>query len=398
MIGFAGAIAAGEEVVRSISIPRENWACSPTRSIICSSPPASREKERLYTVNLEEMVQARTHALRESEEKYRTLWKNVRWWFTGCCRTDGRSTSISSSKISPAARRTRPEHTGLLEEKVWLEDRPRVWPRHGPVSARREEFRAEYRILHPTASLCTSRPACRFYDENGRLFSVGGFLVNGTERHQLQEQIIQTEELRTLSEISARLAHEIRNPLVVAGGFSAASCRASPSPIRRGKRPDHRAAVHAWRRSSSRCWVYLKPFEPYAPSRPLNNLVLEVVNDQQDLFTASMCTSTCTSRPNSPISWTRISPSGPWQTSSWPAGLCQPEQTLEVRTYAGERNAHLEMSLRGVRLSQDDSNISSIPSRPPLIAPRCSIFHGQDDHHKTRDWSNSGGRTETWSC
>jgi len=36
----------------------------------------------------------------------------------------------------------------------------------------------------------------------------------------LQEQLIQTEGVKTISEVSARLAHEIRNPLVCAGGFA----------------------------------------------------------------------------------------------------------------------------------------------------------------------------------
>jgi signal transduction histidine kinase len=37
---------------------------------------------------------------------------------------------------------------------------------------------------------------------------------------KLQERALRTEEIRILGEISARVAHEIRNPLVTAGGFS----------------------------------------------------------------------------------------------------------------------------------------------------------------------------------
>ena len=57
-------------------------------------------------------------------------------------------------------------------------------------------------------------------DEEGNVESVDGFMLNVTDRHSLEQQVIQTEELRTLSEISERLAHEIRNPLVAAGGFA----------------------------------------------------------------------------------------------------------------------------------------------------------------------------------
>jgi len=45
-------------------------------------------------------------------------------------------------------------------------------------------------------------------------------MLDITELKQLQERAMRTEEIRILGEISARMAHEIRNPLSVAGGFA----------------------------------------------------------------------------------------------------------------------------------------------------------------------------------
>jgi signal transduction histidine kinase len=57
-------------------------------------------------------------------------------------------------------------------------------------------------------------------DEEGRVKWIDGIMMDISELKKLQERALRTEELRILGEISARVAHEIRNPLVTAGGFS----------------------------------------------------------------------------------------------------------------------------------------------------------------------------------
>ena len=47
-----------------------------------------------------------------------------------------------------------------------------------------------------------------------------GIVLDVTARKELQEKIVQAEELETLSQVSARLAHEIRNPLTSVGGLT----------------------------------------------------------------------------------------------------------------------------------------------------------------------------------
>lgn len=62
--------------------------------------------------------------------------------------------------------------------------------------------------------------AIPYRDEQGRVQWIDGTMVDITELKRLQEKAIRTEEIRILGEVSARLAHEIRNPLATAGGFA----------------------------------------------------------------------------------------------------------------------------------------------------------------------------------
>ena len=57
-------------------------------------------------------------------------------------------------------------------------------------------------------------------DDQGQIKWIDGIMLDITELKKLQERDLQTEEIRVLGEISARFAHEIRNPLTVAGGFA----------------------------------------------------------------------------------------------------------------------------------------------------------------------------------
>ena len=50
--------------------------------------------------------------------------------------------------------------------------------------------------------------------------SVDGIIIDISQRVKFQEQLVQSEGLKTVAEVSARLAHEIRNPLMSAGGFA----------------------------------------------------------------------------------------------------------------------------------------------------------------------------------
>ncbi len=170
----------------------------------------------------EALVRQRTAELVESEEKYRTLVENV---------------PLVVYRLSPAGEvifinQFAEVLTGyspvdiLRDSRVWDEavhdeDRPRVMEQRRKAYVQRRELMVEYRIVHRDGYLVyVVEHAIPFEVPGGDVTSVDGIIMDVTGRVKLQEKLIQTEGIRTISEVSARLAHEIRNPLVSAGGFA----------------------------------------------------------------------------------------------------------------------------------------------------------------------------------
>jgi len=376
MIGFAEAIAAGNRVDPLDVHPQgELGILADALDNMLAALKESREKERLYTLNLEEMVEARTQALRESEEKYRTLVENVPlvvYRLLG----DGQVVYINQfieelAGIPPHQALTSP---GFWKDKVWHDDRPRIWPLMDRCLREGMEFKAEYRILHPNGEfLYVLDHALPVYDTTGSLYTVDGFLLNVTERHQLQEQIIQTEELRTLSEISARLAHEIRNPLVVAGGFSRRMLQSLPESD-----PTHEKAqiivqqVARLEKILEQMLVYLKPFEIVPEVCSLNELIIQVLDDQQELFVGlgvRLELNLSAKLPSILLDQELIRRALANIVIAL-LELCQSGQVLEVRTYPGEHATHLELFARGAQVSEDDLEHFFYPFATPVDRPQ----------------------------
>jgi len=164
----------------------------------------------------------RTRELIESEEKYRTLVENLPLvvYRMG---TDGRILFInhfaeelfgySSSEIF--------RHPGLLTERIHESDRAEVEKLRLGSFREGKEFVAEYRVKHKDGHLIyVMDHAIPVPAGQGRVYSVNGIIMDVTGRVELAEKLVRAEGLRTIGEVSARLAHEIRNPLVSAGGFA----------------------------------------------------------------------------------------------------------------------------------------------------------------------------------
>ncbi|MCX7823796.1 MAG: PAS domain S-box protein [Syntrophobacterales bacterium] len=182
----------------------------------------SRRKLEEYSQKLEEMVQIRTRALQESEEKYRTLVENIPLVVYRAL-NDGRIVFINRyiETLSGFQVNDVLSNRNFWKEKVAPEDRARVWPLMDRCTREGVAFSVEYRMNSAFGrTIYVRERALPHFDENGEVEVIDGFIADVSDRYQLQQQIIRAEELKTLSEISARLAHEIRNPLVVAGGFT----------------------------------------------------------------------------------------------------------------------------------------------------------------------------------
>src|SRR4030042_3427987 len=57
-------------------------------------------------------------------------------------------------------------------------------------------------------------------DATGQFIGTVNIMSDITELKNLRERVIKTERMAALGEVAARVAHEIRNPLVSLGGFA----------------------------------------------------------------------------------------------------------------------------------------------------------------------------------
>jgi len=98
---------------------------------------------------------------------------------------------------------------------------------HHQAVTRYVKTRVPGRIGHETEMLAsrmngTTFPASISFsvtEVNGRLFFTG-IVRDMTEKQALQEQIMRSEKLSALGQLAAEITHEIKNPLMLIGGFA----------------------------------------------------------------------------------------------------------------------------------------------------------------------------------
>jgi len=170
---------------------------------------------------LERRVRERTQDLVSSEEKYRTLVDNlplVVYRLLG----DG-TTEFINPYFTTILGFSPDEVTG--NRRFWVEQ---IWG-YGPAEGERvlkelaeksDGFRVQRVVKSKDGRRLTFIDHAIPVLENGDLKWIEGIMVDITELKRLQEMALRTEEIRVLGEISARFAHEMRNPLATAGGFA----------------------------------------------------------------------------------------------------------------------------------------------------------------------------------
>ncbi|WP_051185198.1 PAS domain S-box protein [Desulfatiglans anilini] len=183
----------------------------------------AEEELRRHRDHLEELVRERTADLIESEEKYRTLVENVPLVVYRVS-LDGKVLFVNHfvTEIfgySPAEIFRCPAL--LLKDCVCSEDLEIVKELREKTLHKGQEFLAEYRIRHKKGHVVyVMDHAIPFESPDGRIKGADGIIMDVTSRIKLREELVRAEEQKTITEVSARLAHEIRNPLVSAGGFA----------------------------------------------------------------------------------------------------------------------------------------------------------------------------------
>lgn len=167
-------------------------------------------------------LERRTRDLIESEAKYRTLVENIP---LVVYRMDPEGRVLFVNRFveemfgyTPLQIMSGPE---VWEQIVYDEDRPLVQKLRKRSFGEGEEFVAEYRVTHKLGHIVhVTDHAIPIRPVSGPAGTVDGFIMDVTGMRRLQEQLVRAEEIKTISEVSARLAHEIRNPLVSVGGFA----------------------------------------------------------------------------------------------------------------------------------------------------------------------------------
>jgi len=193
-----------------------------------------------YARNLEKRVRERTADLVTSEEKYRTLVENVPLMVYRVLE-DG-TTEFINSYLTESLGYTIEE--AVSDKRFWIEKICGLSMEEEESICldsfhNGEEHRTERLVRDKKGRVLTFMDhAIPARDEAGRVKWVDGIMIDITELKRLQERALRTEEIRILGGISAHVAHEIRNPLIAAGGFARRLRDALPETDPRRKQAD----------------------------------------------------------------------------------------------------------------------------------------------------------------
>ena len=181
-----------------------------------------RKEIEEYADSLEKRVKERTNELVNSEEKYRTLVENIPLIVYRILR-DG-TTEFINSAITESLGYGIEEAVGdrtFWREKICGEETDPGKDIFKVCFQEGRECRTQRRVKDKTGRrLIFIDHAIPAWSLSGSVKWVDGIMMDITELKRLQERDLRSEEIRLLGEISARMAHEIRNPLSTAGGFA----------------------------------------------------------------------------------------------------------------------------------------------------------------------------------
>ena len=97
-------------------------------------------------------------------------------------------------------------------------------------------------MRHKDGALVPIWLSARVLYENDREIGMIGHFKDLRERKRLEEELLRSERLAVLGKMAAHISHEIKNPLMLIGGFARQVLKdvASRSAKKSGKAPDHR--------------------------------------------------------------------------------------------------------------------------------------------------------------
>jgi PAS domain S-box-containing protein len=183
---------------------------------------AKRRELEEHARTLERRVEERTADLVASEEKYRTLVEHVPLIVYRILR-DGTTEFVNSylTEILGYSIEEAVGRRGFWFEKIWRcpgAESEELWKKSFETG---EGYRVE-RVVRDRQGrpLTFIDHAIPTRDSRGDVQWVDGIMMDITELKAFQDLALRSEEIRLLEEISAHMAHAIRNPLSSAGGFA----------------------------------------------------------------------------------------------------------------------------------------------------------------------------------
>jgi PAS domain S-box-containing protein len=246
----------------------------------------SRKKVKDYAQNLESMVEHRTQALKESERTYRTLVQNVPL-IVYMVMHDG-SAIFLNRFVEQTIGKTPRElsgHRELWAEHIHPDDRARVIAHLNECLSQGREFLAEYRMIHQDGRILYVIDHAVPVFHNNDFVRLDGVVMDVTARRELEQKVVQAEELQTLREVSARLAHEIRNPLTSIGGLTRRLLKTfDPSDPRREKAELVVTEVKKLEKILKMMIAYIEPTAIRLASCDLNRVVSRAVETVRSEF------------------------------------------------------------------------------------------------------------------
>ncbi len=223
IVGEAEEIAQGKrESLIEQRPPDEIGALTQALNTLLESLNQKQREVEHYARTLEARVKQRTADLVASEEKYRALVENLPLIVYRVLR-DG-TTEFINPYFTEKLGYTTEEVVGdrkFWKEKICGKSQSEKSSALEPCWEEGREMQTEREVRSKDGRLLTFIDyAIPHREPDGRVSWVEGIMMDITELKRLQERALRTEEMRILGEVSARFAHEIRNPLVAAGGFA----------------------------------------------------------------------------------------------------------------------------------------------------------------------------------
>ncbi len=173
---------------------------------------------------------ARQEELRESERAMKTLISNLPGMAYRCKLDESFTMEFLSDGFSTLTGYDANDFIGnkryIYSDLIHPDDRSEVWETVKRETDRNEPYYLVYRITAKGGVVkWVWEKGTGVYDDNGNLLALEGFIIDITDRIEMEEQIIQAKERaeesdRLKSAFLANLSHEIRSPMNSIVGFS----------------------------------------------------------------------------------------------------------------------------------------------------------------------------------